>query len=318
MEKGAKIFIAGVAGLLGSAIVRRLEQRDYDLITPQKLDLNLLDSYAVTRFFDIMRPDYVFLVAAKVGSIFANINQPAEFLSENLGIQKNVIENAHRFGVKKLLFYGSNCMYPRECSQPMKEECFMTGPLELTNQAYAIAKITGLEMCRSFNIQYGTNFIVAIPASMYGENDNFGFGRAHVLPDLINKFHNAKTSDLSEVVLFGDGSPRREFIYVEDVADASIFLMENFNPTRKQIKPEDVCMNIGTGVEHSIAELAEIIRSVVGYRGKIFWDTSKPNGMPRKLLDSSRLRAIGWHPQVGILQGIERTYQWFIRDIGQT
>lgn len=314
MEKGAKIFIAGATGLLGSAIVRQLGQHGYCLVAPPKLDLNLLDSYAVKRFFDSTRPDYVFLAAAKVGSIFANISQPVEFLSDNLGIQKNVIENAHRFGVKKLLFYGSNCMYSRECPQPMKEEYFMTGPLEPTNRAYAIAKIAGLEMCRSFNIQHDANFIVAIPASMYGENDNFDFGRAHVLPDLIKKFHDAMISELPWVMLSGDGSPRREFIYVEDVADASIFLMENFNPKRQEVRRGDIFVNVGSGIDFTVAELAEIVRAVVGYKGKIGWDVSRPNGMPRKLLDSSRCHAFGWHHKTELEDGIRKTYEWYLKN----
>src|SRR3989338_7565355 len=317
MLKDSPIFIAGYNGLLGSALVRRLGQCGYSLSTPSRRDLNLLDRCAVERFFKATRPDYVFLAAAKVGSIAENIKYPVDFLEENLLIQRNVMRAAYEFGVKKLLFFGANCCYPRKCPQPMREEYLMTGPLEPTNRAYAMAKLAGIEMCRSFNLQYGANFIVAIPSSMYGGNDHFEHGRAHVLPDMIKKFHNAMVSDMPEVVLWGDGSPRREFIYVDDVADASVFLMNSFRPQTEEVERGEILINIGTGIDYSIAELADVVRTAVGYKGKIVWDTSKPNGMPRKLLDSNRLRAMGWRAKVHILDGIRRTYQWYIRDIKQ-
>lgn len=317
MNKGSRIYIAGHTGLLGSALIRRLGQCGYSLSALPKHDLNLLNQYDVQKFFKTFHPDYVFLAAAKVGNIAENIRHPVEFLEENLFIQQNVMRAAYEVGVKKLLFFGSNCCYPRECPQPMKEEYLMTGLLEPTNQAYATAKLAGIEMCRSYNKQYGTNFIVAIPASIYGENDHFEHGRAHVLPDMIKKFHNAMMSELLEVVLWGDGSSRREFIYVDDVADASVFLMDNFNPTKKEVEKGEGLINVGSGVDHTIAELAEMVKIVVEYKGKISWDRSKPNGMPKKLLDSSRLRLMGWRTKVDILEGIRRTYQSYIKDIKQ-
>src|SRR3989338_1699957 len=315
MNKNLRIYVAGHTGLLGSALVRRLGQDGHDLFMLGRRDLNFLDRYAVERFLKTICPDYVFLAAAKVGSIAENIKRPVEFLGENLTIQQNMMRAAYFVGVKKLLFFGTNCCYPRECPQPMQEEHLMTGPLEPTNRAYAMAKLAGIEMCRAFNVQYGTNFIVAIPASMYGENDHFEHDRAHVLPDMIKKFHNAMVSDMPEVVLWGDGSPRREFIYVDDVADASVFLMDNFSPLEEEIERGDILINVGTGIDYSIAELADVVGSVVGYKGKIVWDDSKPNGMPRKLLDSSRLRAMGWQARVDIFEGIRRIYRSYIKDI---
>lgn len=312
MDKNSKIYVAGHTGLLGSALVRRLEQYGYDLFTPEKRDLDLLDRNAVERFFKTTQPDYVFLAAAKVGSIAVNIKYPVQFLEENLVIQMNVMRAACITGVKKLLFFGANCCYPRECLQPMREEYLMTGPLESTNRAYAMAKLTGIEMCRAFNIQYGTNFIVAIPASLYGKNDHFKDGRAHVLSDMIKKFHHAAVNGLPEVVLWGDGSPRREFIFADDAADASVFLMNNFNPSTDEIRRGEILVNIGTGVDYSIAKLADMVKSVVGYGGKIVWDTSKPNGMPRKLLDSSKCRNTGWKHKTGLEEGINVAYGWYL------
>lgn len=307
MNKCSKVYIAGHTGLLGFALLRRLGQRSYSLSAPSRIELNLLSRYSVERFFKATRPDYVFLAAAKVGNIAGNIKYPVEFLEENLLIQQNVMRAAYQAGIKKLLFFGANCCYPRECPQPMREEYLMTGPLEPTNQAYAMAKLAGIEMCRAFNVQYGTNFIVAIPASIYGENDHFNLVRSHVISSLIAKFHNAKISDQKEVVLFGDGSPLREFIYCDDAADASVFLMENFNASLGQI-----CVNVGTGMEYSIKELAETVKLIAGYKGEIVWDTSKPNGMPRKILDSRRINSMGWRPKTILKEGLQKTYQWYL------
>ncbi|MBI2057851.1 MAG: GDP-L-fucose synthase [Candidatus Yanofskybacteria bacterium] len=312
MNKNSKVYIAGHTGLLGSALVRRLNQDGYDLFTLGRLALNLLDPCAVVEFLKTVCPDYVFFVAAKVGGIAENIKYPVQFLEENLVIQQNVMRAACITGVKKLLFFGANCCYPRECPQPIREEYLMTGSLEPTSRAYAMAKLAGIEMCQAFNAQYGTNFIAAIPASMYGKNDHFEDWRAHVLPDMIKKFHHAAVNGLPEVVLWSDGSPRREFIFADDAADASVFLMDNFNPSKSEIAQGEILVNVGTGIDYSIAELADIVRSVVGYTGKIVWDTSKPNGVPRKLLDSSKCRNLGWKHKTGLKEGIMIAYEWYL------
>lgn len=308
MEKGAKIFIAGSGGLLGSALLRKLNIPGYLIIAPRKSELNLLNRDAVANDFSKIKPDYVFLAAARVGGIEQNINYPLDFLEENILIQRNVMRAAFESGVKKLLFFASNCCYPRECPQPMKEEYLMTGALEPTNRAYAIAKLAGIEMCRSFNKQHGTNFIVAIPASIYGENDHFDEKRSHVISSLIIKFQKAKILGQEKVVLFGDGSPLREFIYADDVAEASILLMDNF-----QACGDDVCINIGTQIEYSIKELAIMIKEMIGFKGVIEWDTTRPNGMPRKLLDSSRCRSLGWNYKVDFATGLNRIYGAYLR-----
>lgn len=311
-EKNSRIYVAGHTGLLGSALIGLLYRRGYHKIILPPRSLDLKERQAVNELFQQEKPEYVFVCAAKVGNIAENIKYPAEFLSENLLIQHNVMQAAYEAGVKKLLFFGSNCCYPRECPHPMREEYLMTGSLEPTNRAYAMAKLVGIEMCRSFNVQYGTNFIVAIPASMYGENDHFEHGRAHVLPDMIKKFYDAMVSGIQKIVLWGDGSPRREFIFVDDVADASVFLMNNFSPSEEEVRRGDILINVGTGIDYSVAELADVVGSVVGYEGRIVWDTSKPNGMPRKLLDSSRLRAMGWQSKMTLEDGLLKTYQWYL------
>lgn len=313
MNTDARIYVAGHTGLLGSAIVRRLLSRRFlDVIKRTKAELDLTDQEAVKLFFSREKPDYVFLAAAKVGSIAENIKHPADFMSENIKIQQNVIENSFKFGVKKLIFFGANCMYPRECAQPVREEYLYSGPLEPTNRPYAVAKLAGLELCRSYNTQYGMNFLVAVPASMYGENDHFGSGRAHVIPDMLHRLHKAKVSGLEEVVFWGDGSPLREFIFADDVTYAALFLMEY------SYSAEDMdqgFVNVGTGEEISMFNLSLLISKVVGYAGRIEWDTSKPNGMPRKLLDSSRIHAMGWRHKTSLREGIEKTYWWYLKNI---
>lgn len=311
MNTDARVYVAGHTGLLGSAILWRLLTEGFSqIITRSRVELDLGDQESVRLFFDRERPDYVFLAAAKVGSVAENIKYPLDFMSENLKMQQNVIENSFNFGVKKLIFFGANCMYPRECAQPIKEEYLYSGPLEPTNRPYAVAKFAGLELCRGYNVQYGANFLVAVPASMYGENDHFGLSRAHVIPDMLHKLHKAKENGLEEIIFWGDGSPLREFIFADDAADAAIFLMKNsFSVTDDKAR---AFVNIGTGEEISIFNLALLISEVVGYSGKINWDASKPNGMPRKLLDSGRINSMGWRHKVGLRDGIEKTYQWYL------
>lgn len=267
---------------------------------------------AVRSFFSRERPDYVFLAAAKVGSIAENVKYPADFILENLKIQQNVIESSFKYGVKKLIFFGANCMYPRECAQPIKEGYLYSGPLEPTNRSYAVAKLAGLELCRGYNVQYGANFIVAIPAGIYGDNDHFGSNRAHVIASMLHKSHKAKEGGLKELTFWGDGSPLREFIFADDVADAALFLLKNDHSAADK---DQGLVNIGTGEEISVFDLALLIAETVGYTGKIIWDTSRPNGMPRKLLDSSRIRATGWRHKVCLKNGIEKTYRWYLESL---
>ncbi|HEX8974741.1 MAG TPA: GDP-L-fucose synthase [Patescibacteria group bacterium] len=307
MEKNAKIFIAGHNGLVGSAIVRNLEAKGFaNLILKTRQELDLLDEKAVADFFQTEKPDYVFLAAAKVGGIHANNTFPADFIFDNLQIQNNIIHSAYANGVKKLLFLGSSCIYPRECPQPIKEEYLLTGPLEKTNEAYAIAKIAGIKMCQSYNKQYGTKFISVMPTNLYGPNDNFDLETSHVLPALLRKFHDAKISRAKEVVMWGTGSPKREFLHVDDLADACVFLMENY--TGNEI------VNIGTGEDVTIKELAEMIKAVVGFEGEIINDTTKPDGTPRKLLDVSKLHNLGWKHKTTLEEGLKTTYDWFLKN----
>jgi len=292
--------------MVGSAIWRELDARGYrNLIGKSRKELDLLDQGAVARFMEIERPNYVFLAAAKVGGIQANNSQPAPFLFENLQLQNNIIHSAHKAGVKKLLFLGSSCIYPRLAPQPLKEEYLLSGPLEPTNEWYAIAKIAGVKMCQAYRKQYGADFISAMPTNLYGPNDNFDLNNSHVLPALIRKFHEAKAEGRSEVLCWGTGSPRREFLYVDDLARACLFLMENYS--------EENFINIGTGVDVTIRELSEIVKSVIGFKGNIAWDTSKPDGTPRKLLDVTRLSALGWKPQVELEAGIRLAYDAFLK-----
>lgn len=304
MKPSDRIFVAGHKGLVGSAIVRNLQQKGYNnLILKTRKDLDLINQKKVNEFFERERPDYVFLAAAKVGGIGANSTYPADFIYENLMIESNIIHAAYRYKVRKLLFLGSSCIYPKTCPQPIKEEYLLTGPLEPTNEAYALAKISGLKMCQFYNQQYGTNFISVMPTNLYGPNDNFDLETSHVLPALIRKFHEAKIKNLPYVELWGDGTPLREFLYVDDMADACVFLMENYDCNE--------FVNIGTGKEISIARLAEMIKNIIGYKGDIRWDRTKPNGTPRKLLDISKLTALGWRSQVNLETGIYKTYAWY-------
>jgi len=305
MEKNAKIYVAGHRGLVGSAIVRNLESKGYtDIIVRTREELNLLDTKQVADFFSQEKPEYVFLAGAKVGGIKANEDYPADFIYQNLQIQNNIIHNAYKNNVKKLLFLGSSCIYPRDCTQPIKEEYLLTGPLEKTNEAYAIAKIAGIKMCQSYNKQYGTKFISVMPTNLYGPNDNFNLTSSHVLPALLRKFHDAKIHNEKEVVMWGTGSPMREFLYVDDLADACVHLMQNY--------VGDEIVNIGTGEDVAIRELAEIIKKIVGFQGEIVNDTTKPDGTPRKLLDVSKLHNLGWKHKTDLKDGIKSTYQWFL------
>ena len=338
MEKTSKIFVAGHRGLVGAAIFRRLEAGGHtNLVTRTHSELELTSQTAADAFFKAEKPAYVFLAAAKVGGIMANSTCPGDFIRENLLIQTHVIDAAYRHGVKKLLFLGSSCIFPRLAPQPMKEEYLLTGPLEPTNSAYAVAKIAGIEMCWSYNKQYGTHFIPVMPTNLYGPHDNFDLLTSHALPALIRKYHLAKLAaegnsegiaqdearfgtipgDIRksisserrtpEVVLWGTGSPRREFLYVDDLADACVWLMGNYGGTE--------LINIGTGRDKTIGELAEISRKVVGFEGKTVFDTSKPDGMPRKLLDVSKLKSLGWEARTSVETGIRKTYQWYLDNL---
>jgi GDP-L-fucose synthase len=307
MEKNASIFVAGHRGLVGSALMRALTAAGYtNLITRTHQELDLLDQNAVTEFFATEKPEYVFLAAAKVGGIMANKTKPADFIRENLQLQNNVIEAARSSGVKKLLFLGSSCIYPKLAPQPIKEEYLMTGPLEPTNDAYAIAKIAGIMMCQSYRRQYGSNFISVMPTNLYGENDNFDLETSHVLPALLRRFHEAKLANAPSVTLWGTGTPRREFLHVDDLAAACLHLMNTYN--------ESEIVNIGTGEDVTIKELAETIKSVVGYEGEITWDTKKPDGTPRKLLDVTKLHQLGFKHAIEPETGIKMTYNWFLEN----
>jgi GDP-L-fucose synthase len=303
LEKTAKIFVAGSNGMVGSAIVRELQKNGFqNLLLPNSSELNLINQTAVARFFETNQPEYVFLAAAKVGGIHANNIYPAQFLYENMMIQNNVIHHAHLNNVKKLFFLGSSCIYPKYAEQPIREDSLLTGTLEPTNEAYAIAKISGVEMCKFYKQQYGSNFISAMPTNLYGINDNFDLNNSHVLPALLRKFIEAKNNNANEVSIWGSGAPKREFLYVDDLAKACLFLMQNYN------EPETI--NIGTGEDLAIKELALLIKDLVGYEGNLVFDTSKPDGTPRKLLDVSKINAIGWKHEVSLEEGINKTLSW--------
>ncbi len=301
----SRIFVAGHRGLVGSAIVRRLQNLGYtNILTATRDQLDLRDQAAVNYWFRANRPEFVYLVAGTVGGILANSTRPAEFIYDNMMIHATVVHSSHLFGAKKLLYLGSSCIYPRHATQPMKEEELLNGPLEPTNEAYAIAKIAGIKLCQAYRTQYSSDFIAAMPTNLYGPNDNFDLSSSHVLPAMIRKFHDAREAGRAEVVVWGTGTPRREFLHVDDLADACVFLMNNYS--------DAMHINVGTGEDLSIRELAELVRRVVHPAATIVWDDSKPDGTPRKQLDVSRLQALGWRHRVSLGEGIESTYQWFL------
>ena len=305
MSSRARVFVAGHRGLVGSAIVRRLaRERDLQIQTATREQLDLRDQAAVNYWFKANRPEYVYLVAGTVGGIIANSTRPAEFIYDNMLIHATVVHAAHQYGAKKLLYLGSSCIYPRHAPQPMTESALLTGALEPTNESYAIAKIAGIKLCQAYRRQYGSNFVSAMPTNLYGPNDNFDLVSSHVLPAMIRKFHEAKEAGTREVVIWGTGTPRREFLHVDDLADACVFLMERYDGEEH--------VNVGTGEDLSIRELAETIRAIVYPEAALAFDTSMPDGMPRKLLDVSRLHALGWRHRLGLQQGIADTYRWFL------
>jgi GDP-L-fucose synthase len=304
LVENSKVYVAGHKGLVGSAILRKLQESGHkNIIYRTKHELDLTRQEEVERFFDKERPDYVFMAAAKVGGILANYSFPAEFIYSNLAIQTNIIHAAWVRGVKRLLFLGSSCIYPKTCSQPIREEYILSGYLEPTNEPYAIAKIAGIKMCQSYNRQYGTEFISVMPTNLYGPNDNFDLRTSHVLPALIRKFHEGKTTGEEKVRLWGTGAPRREFLYVDDLASACLYLMENHK--------ENEIVNIGTGKDITIRELAHLVAEIVGFKGSIEWESTKPDGTPRKLLDTQKIQALGWKPRIGLREGIRMTYEWY-------
>ena len=315
MDRQAKIYVAGHRGLVGSALMRNLQFRGYkNLITRTHAELDLANQFAVDTFFTQEKPDYVFLAAAKVGGIHANNTYPAEFIRDNLAIQTNVIHAAFQSKVKRLLFLGSSCIYPKYCPQPMKEDCLLTGPLEPTNRPYALAKIAGIEMCHAYNRQYGTHNIAVMPTNLYGPNDNYDLNNSHVVPALIRKMHEAKQRGDKEVMVWGTGTPRREFLYSDDMADACLHLLEQpeerlqslFNETNPPL------VNIGCGEDLTIRELAELVRKVVGFAGELKFDTSKPDGTMRKVMDVERLRLLGWQAKIALEEGLELAYRDFV------
>ena len=309
IARDARIYVAGHRGLVGSAIWRELQRLGFTaLIGRTHAELDLLDAAAVQEFYAQAKPEYVVDAAAKVGGILANDQYPAEFLFQNLQIQNNLIHGAYQAGVRKLLFLGSSCIYPRLAPQPMKEEYLLTGPLEPTNQWYAVAKITGIKLCEAYRRQYGCDFISVMPTNIYGPNDNYDLQASHVLPALIRKFHEAKAAHAPTVTCWGTGSPLRDFLYADDLARACVFLLENYR--------EEQFINVGAGKEVSVRELTETVRRIVGFAGEIVWDTTKPDGMPRKLMDSSRLLALGWRPQVDLETGIRLSYEDFLKRLG--
>ena len=306
MEKESKIYVAGHRGMVGSAIVRKLTSLGYtNLLTRTSTELDLRNQQQVADFFEVEKPEYVFLAAAKVGGIVANNTYRADFLYENLAIQNNIIHGSYLNKVKKLMFLGSSCIYPKLAPQPLKESYLLSGYLEQTNEPYAIAKIAGIKMCEAYRAQYGCNFISVMPTNLYGTNDNYDLVNSHVLPAMIRKFHEAKDKGASEMTLWGTGSPMREFLHADDLAEACLFLMENYN--------ESELVNIGTGEDVTIKNLAALVKQIVGFQGEIVWDTSKPDGTPRKLMDVSKLHGLGWHHKIALEDGIKLAYQDFLK-----
>ena len=318
MEKNSLIFVAGHKGLVGSALVRELKSKGYsNLIMKTSSELDLTNQVETERFFAENKPEYVFLAAARVGGIGANNSFRADMIYNNLMIESNVIHNSYKFGVKKLLFLGSSCIYPKFAPQPMSENALLTSELEYTNEPYAIAKIAGLKLCESYNIQYGTDFISVMPTNLYGENDTFDIENGHVLPSMIRKFHEAKVQGRDFVELWGTGKPRREFLYSGDLAEAVVKIMEDVSfsdLTKGMNEIRNTHINIGTGTDLTIYELAFIIKDIVGYDGDIVWDTSKPDGTPQKLLDISKIKSFGWKPRTSLTDGIEKVYRWYVRN----
>lgn len=308
MNKDSKIYVAGHTGMVGSALVRCLINKGYgNIIYRMHRELDLTDQGATESFFEQEQPEYVFMAAAKVGGIFANNTYSADFIMENLLIECNIISSSFKYNVKKLMFLGSSCIYPKTCPQPIREEYLLTGPLEPTNQAYALAKISGIEMCNAYNKQYGTNFICAMPASLYGVNDRFDPLNSHVIPSMMIKFHKAKVENLPAVELWGTGTPLREFLYVDDMAEACIFLMHNYAAAG--------FVNIGSGQEVSIKDLALMIRKVVGYEGNLIFDSNKLDGTPRRVLDNTKIFETGWRPRIGMEEGLKREYEYYLNEI---
>ena len=308
MQKRDRIFVAGHRGLVGSAVVRALRAQGFEnLLLHTRTELDLTDQAAVYRFFEAERPDYVFLVAGKVGGILANSSYPADFIRDNMMIQSNVIDAAHRYGARKLLDLGSSCIYPKHAPQPMTEECLLSGALEPTNEWYAVAKIAGLKMCQAYRRQHGFNAVSLMPTNLYGPGDNFDLDSSHVLPAMIRKFDDARRRGDDHVTLWGTGTPRREFLHVDDLAGACLYVMEHYEG--------EAFLNAGVGADVSIRELAELVRSVVGFEGRIEWDSSKPDGTPRKLLDVSRLHALGWHARIPFEDGVRGTYAWYRENV---
>jgi GDP-L-fucose synthase len=305
LKPDARVFVAGHGGLVGSAILRRLETEGFSqVLTATREQLDLRDQAAVNYWFRANRPEFVFLVAGTVGGILANSTRPAEFIYDNMMIHATVVHAAHLFPVKRLLYLGSSCIYPRECPQPMKEEHLLSGPLEATNEPYAVAKIAGIKLCQAYRRQYGCDFVSAMPTNLYGPNDNFSLTSSHVLPALIRRFHDAKVEGQREMVVWGTGSPRREFLHVDDLADACLFVARHYDQAEH--------INVGTGEDLTIRELAEMVRALVYPEAELTFDTSKPDGTPRKLLDVSRLHDLGWRHRIGLREGIESSYQWFL------
>jgi GDP-L-fucose synthase len=315
---GSKVYVAGHRGLAGSAIMRRLEFEGFaDIVARSHAELDLTDQAAVVRFFEKERPEYVFLAAARVGGILANKTRPAEFIHDNLSIQANVIHAAHDFGVKRLLFLGSSCIYPRDCPQPIREEYMLSGPLEPTNRSYAVAKIAGIETCWAFNRQYGTQYISVMPTNLYGPNDNYDLAGSHVLAALLRKVHEAKVAGVSEVSVWGTGVVRREFLHSDDMADACVFVMNLPDSVYEPIIDSESLaplLNIGCGEDLTVRELAELICEVVGFKGRLVFDTSKPDGTPRKLLDVSRMKDLGWEASISLREGLTAVYRELSRD----